>query len=93
MTKPVTIGLTRYNLTFQAINEDRVPMGYESILFDNQDDEKPGHLMGLLRHPEYKGLGVCRELTLSRIEMCKHLGCKKIVTGVYSKRKDSISNI
>ena len=85
------IGISNYHITFQAINDDRVPMGYASILLSNQDDEKTGHLMGLIRHSDFKGQGICRKLTMERIMMCKYLGCKKIVTGVYSKHLGIIS--
>jgi len=84
------VGLTRYNLTFQAVNGNKVPIGYASIYIKSKDREKIGHLMGLIRHPDFKGLGVCRKLTMERIMMCKHLGCDKVITGIFKRNKGLI---
>ena len=84
------VGLTRYNLTFQAVNENRVPMGYASIFIKKEDNKKLGLLMGLIRHPDFKGLGICRKLTMERIMMCKHLGCNAVRTGIFKKNKGLI---
>jgi GNAT superfamily N-acetyltransferase len=44
----------------------------------------------MIRRHEYKGLGICRDLVNRRIAICKEIGCDKIYTAVYHKRKGLI---
>jgi len=82
---------TQYNIILHAVNSDGIPMAYASILIKDKKDERVGHLMGLLRHPEFKGLGICESLIKERIKLCETLGCSRIVTGVYKKRFNLIN--
>jgi len=81
------IGLTRYNMTLQCIDEvNLIPMAYLSLLIDNSPEEKTCHLMGLLRHPEFKGQGCCELLIKKAIDIAKGYGCNLIITGVHDSR-------
>lgn len=85
------ISLTNYHLTLQAVNEDLTPMGYLSILLERDEyNNVIGKLMGLIRHPEFKDLEVCRSLTEKAIDVCKSLDVDKIYIGIYKKRKGYI---
>jgi len=85
--KPYKIHSTDYNLTFRATHqEERFPIAYASIKLEEQNGHLIGHLVGLLRHPDYNFEGLCRDLIKRRIEICKHLGCKEIHTRVYPGR-------
>ena len=81
------IGLTKYNMTLQCIDEDiLMPMAYLSLLMDNEPEEKTCHLMGLIRHPEFKGQGCCRKLIEKAIDIAKGYGCSLIITGAHDSR-------
>ncbi len=81
-----TIGPTNYTFTLRATSEDRFPMAYASVQIDKEGEERVGKLVGLIRHPEFKGEGVCRELVLKRIKLCEAFDCTKVYVAVYKKR-------
>ncbi|MBE3093607.1 MAG: GNAT family N-acetyltransferase [Actinobacteria bacterium] len=91
MSKGYTIGLTRYNLTLQAVDDLRTPLAYLSIYIDKKGRKITGHLMGYIRHGEYKGLGITRDIVEQAIELCKSLGCQQIVSGILKSREGLIS--
>ena len=76
-----SINLASYNLTFQAINDKRIPMGLISINFSSENGRRIGKLMSLIRHPEYKGYGICRDLIQKATETCFYFGCERIYEG------------
>jgi GNAT superfamily N-acetyltransferase len=90
MSKGYTIGLTRYNLTLQAVDDLRTPLAYLSIYIDTKGKKITGHLMGYIRHGDYKGLGVTRDIVEQGIEICKSLGCQQIVAGILKSREGLI---
>lgn len=90
MSKGYTIGLTRYNLTLQAVDDLRTPLAYLSIYIDKKGSKITGHLMGYIRHGEYKGLGITRDIIEQGIELCKSLGCQQIVAGILKEREGLI---
>ena len=86
-----SISLAPYNLTFQAVNDKSIPMGSISISFSSEKGERIGKLMSLIRHPEFKGYGVCKDLIQIATETCFYFGCEKIYTGVYKRRSGIIT--
>ena len=85
------ISPTNYAVTLRVTHiKERFPLGYGSIIIEEQNGEKVGKLCGLIRYPEFKGLGICRDLIERRIDMCKTLDCTKVYSSVYYKRKGLI---
>jgi N-acetylglutamate synthase-like GNAT family acetyltransferase len=76
-------------LILQAIDDDFTPMGYLFLLFE----EDTAKFMGVMRHPEYKGLGVIEELHKNAILICKEIGMKRIYAGVLKKREGCMKNL
>ena len=78
------ISIPSYSITFQAMDEEtRTPMGYISLKFDKK---KKAHLMALIRHPEFNGLGVCSRLIDEALRFAKAYGIKEVDCGVLNKR-------
>lgn len=78
------ISIPTYSVTFQAMDEnDRIPMGYISLKFDK---DKTAHLMALIRHPEFKGLGICRHLIEEALRFAKAYEIRYVDCGVYKTR-------
>lgn len=78
---------TNYTLTLRATHTDeRFPLAYASIIIEEENGYKIGRLVGLIRHPEFKGQGICRDLFLERIRICEEMGCDKVYSAVYHKR-------
>ena len=89
MNKIYRIEPTNYTITLRATHtKERFPIAYASIKIVNNG--KVGKLVGMIRRDEYKGLGICRDLVIKRIEICKEMGCKTVYTAVYYKRKGLI---
>jgi ribosomal protein S18 acetylase RimI-like enzyme len=84
------IGPTNYSFTLRATSEERLPMAYASVQIEKEDDIRVGKLVGMIRHPEFKGMGVCRKLVLKRIKLCEAFDCDKVYVAVYKKRKGLI---
>jgi len=78
------ISIPSYSITFQAMDEnDRIPMGYISLKFDK---DKKAHLMALIRHPEFKGLGICRHLIEEALRFANAYRIEEVDCGVYKTR-------
>ena len=70
--------------------DERFPVAYASIIVDEEDGKKIGKLVGMLRRDEYSGMGICKDMVLKRIDICKAIGCSEIYTAVYHKREGLI---
>ena len=82
---------TEYTITLRATHiKERFPIAYGSIAIEESNEEKIGKLGGLIRYPEFKGIGICKDLIERRIEICESLGCTKVYSAVYYKRKGLI---
>ena len=65
---------------------DRFPIAFASVKVDVVDGVMVGILCGMLRHPEYAGLVICKALVDKRIELCIAMGCDELYSSVYYKR-------
>ena len=74
-------------MTLQCIDEDiLMPMAYLQLLIDNNPEKGTCHLMGLIRHPEFKDRGCCEKLIKKAIDISKGYGCDLVITGVHDSR-------
>jgi len=89
--KKYKIEPTNYSITLRATHkEERYPIAYASIVIEEKDNKKIGKLVGMLRKDEFKNYGICKDLILKRIDLCKELNCNQVYTAVYYKRKGLI---
>lgn len=80
-----------YTITLRATHsEERFPIAYAGIKIEEENNMKVGKLVGLLRHPDFGDEGICNDLFLKRVEICKALNCDMIYSAVYHKRKGII---
>jgi hypothetical protein len=80
-----------YSITLRASHlDDRFPIAFASIEVENIDGERIGKLVGMLRRQEFERQGICKDLIMQRIMICESLGCDKVYTAVYHKRKGLI---
>jgi len=78
---------TNYTLTLRATHiKDRFPIAYASIEIEDKDGLKIGKLVGMIRRQEFKGMGICKDLLIERLKLCRILGCDKAYSAVYYKR-------
>ena len=82
---------TNYTITLRATHiKERYPIAFASIEVIEEDKTKIGKLVGMLRRDEFKNNGICKDLILKRIEICKSIGCDIVYSAVYYKRKGLI---
>lgn len=80
----IIVSIPSYSVTFQAMDEeDRIPMGYISLKIESREK---AHLMALIRHPEYKRLGVCESLIDEALNFAYAYGITEVDCGVYKTR-------
>jgi ribosomal protein S18 acetylase RimI-like enzyme len=80
------VNIPDYDYILQAIDENRTPMGF-LFLKINKDD---CFLLGMIRHPEFKGLGVTKALHDKALEVCNEKEIKNIYAGVLKTRTGGI---
>lgn len=89
--KPYRVEFLQSNYTLRVSHrEERFPIAFASISIEDMDGKKTGRLHSLLRHPDYKGLGICFDLACERLEIAKSLQCVQVYTAVYNERKGII---
>lgn len=75
-----------YTKIVQVLDNNYTPCGYLFILIHKEDRNKVGGLLGLIRHPDYKGQGVVEQLYVDAIKVCRKNKCDIIRTTVLKKR-------
>lgn len=89
--KPYKIEFLQSNYTLRVSDvKERFPIAFASISVEDMDNRKTAKLHGLLRHPDFKGLGICFDLLCERLTIAKSLGCRQAYTAVYYKHKGLI---
>ena len=74
-----------HNRTFIAIEEMfRSPMGIASIKVN--EEKREAYILNILRHPEYGGCGLTKDLIKHCIRHAEKKSVEKIYCGVYKKR-------
>jgi ribosomal protein S18 acetylase RimI-like enzyme len=75
-----------YTKIIQVMDDNLTPCGYLFVFIHNEDSNKVGGLLGLIRHPDYKGQGVVEQLYKDAIKVCRKNECDIIRTTVLKKR-------
>lgn len=75
-----------YTKIIQVLDKNYTPCGYLFIYIHKEDDKKVGGLLGLMRHPDYRGQGIVKKLYIDAIKECKEQDCDIIRTTILKKR-------
>jgi len=79
---------TNYAITFRATHtEERFPIGFTSV----EISDGVGKIEGVMRFPDFRGLGICKALAKRAIRFCRDMNCKKAYIAIYHKRKGLIA--
>jgi len=76
-----------YTVTLRATDiKERIPMAFASLDIVVEDGKKIGKLVGLMRHPDFSGVGICLDLIKEIIKIAKVRGCDYAYIAIYHKR-------
>ena len=90
ITLRVSHPVERFPVAFASLDVKTVDADWIGI-DDFSGQVKIGVLCGLLRHPDFRGFGICKLLLDERISLAEGLGCSHVYTAVYYKREGLIN--
>lgn len=80
------ISCPKYDITVQAIDDTKTPNGYLFIKFEEENGKRIGALLGLIRHPEYRAIGIVKGLYIVATSICRGEHCDIVRTTVLRSR-------